>query len=148
MNKQKIIIISLSIILIASLGFNSYNFFNNKAEHKQILSEFRNGLTGFASQSNFKDDNVYNNALSSLSEAFALRTKIDNKNSYSEQEYPQSIPYLVMNLHTLTLQNRDKMNELLNSTDLPELLFTIADNPSDVESIKKAVDILGVNETS
>lgn len=146
--KKKISKALLLIILSISIMGNILQKVKYDNLVKNAKYEFNKNFIGFSSYdiSSFKDENldveIYTESLSKFSQALALSHVINERDSYTDEEYYESLPFLMGEIHRTFMEDRKKIVDVFSDTSTKYLIHRISTDINDRESIKKLMNLL------
>ncbi len=141
-NRYKPTYILVIIIISISCIYNFYQYKkieNNKRILKNIVSK---NIQQFAGTSNnISDEDIYAEKYASIVTAQEAYIALNNK-GISSEEWDNSLPYLFINIKRTMINDKDKFKEVFKETEASRLMFKIADDFEDKESISKLQALL------
>jgi len=145
MKIKKIILKIITIItVVLSLGFNIYQGAIVKWHREVINYEVHENLVKFAGTagSDYNDQAIYAQSYAAIDSAFNAYINLSEGRGYSGEDHDNGLPRLLLELQSLLLNDKDKVEAAFKDTDGSELIFKIAEDFYDKESISKVLDLL------
>jgi mitochondrial fission protein ELM1 len=141
--RSKLIYILVSIIFAVTCGYNFYqrSIINNYK--KELTHTVRWHLQRFAGLSNNIDnDTIYAEKYASIVAAQDAYFTVADNNAIPSEEWSSSLPGLLLALKQVMLNDKEKFKVAFEQTDASRLMFKIADNFEDKDSIYKVYKLL------
>lgn len=145
--KLKVTILPIVSILIILLSFSFIIYQNNKIlRYKKDLSNVvKTNIEKFAGTSNdFSNEGLYAEKYGYLQSAQDAYITLKQGTGFPKEEYRSNLSMMLFNLKNLMLNDKEKVGKILTNTNVSELMFNIAGNFEDKESISKVFDLLEV----
>jgi len=90
----------------------------------------------------YSDSNIYVQSYAAIECAFTAYADLPQEKGYSEEEYDNSLSILLLELKSLMFNDKEKVEVAFKDTDGSKLIFKIAEDFNDKESIRKVLDLL------
>ncbi len=130
-------------VLLLSLGYNFYqqNKINNYK--KELIQTVRNNIQNFAGYGgNIDNETVYAEQYGSIIAAQESYFALSDENGIPNDEWAYSLPGLFIEIKRVMLNDKEKFKEVFQGEDTSELMFKIAANFHDKDSINKVYNLL------
>ncbi|MEN8078366.1 hypothetical protein ABFP60_15480 [Clostridioides difficile] len=143
-NKSKIMFMLIVGVLLISLGYNFYqqNKINN---YKTELSfNVRKNLQKFAGYGGNIDNNetIYAEQYASIVAAQQSYIALSDNKGIPSDQWSSSLPGLFIEIKDVMINDKEKFKEVFAEMDTSTLIFKIADNFDDKDSISKVYELL------
>lgn len=142
-NKSKFIVSLMVWVLLLSLGYNFYQQNKIKNYKEELTQTVRNNIQKFTSYGgNIYDETVYAEQYASIIAAQESYFALSDENGISSDEWAYSLPGLFIEIKRVMLNDKEKFKEVFQGEDTSELMFKIADDFDDKDSINKVYSLL------
>lgn len=141
--KLNYLTILLVIILILSGGYNLYQYRKIRSINKELNYVVYHNLQNFASKGgNIEDDIFYEEQFASIVSANDAYIALSGNHGIPQEEWAYSLEGLLLTIKYLMYNDKEKFNDVFSRSEVCELMFKIADDFEDRDSINEVYKLL------
>lgn len=135
----------LIIISISSMVFSIKNKFEMKKQKEALTIQIKNNLESFASRARngLSNEKLYAEQYAHIAVAKELMNQLNLGKTYPSEEYTYSLSNLLQQFEIIMIEDKNRVEKIINSEEVSKLIFDIALNFENKEAIKRLLDLLG-----